>query len=145
MFGNDKKKSTAVVSGVDTLIGPQVFIRGDITFTGGLYVEGRIIGAVVADEGADAVITLAEKGSIEGEVRAPHVIVNGTLRGDIYAGSRLEMASNARVEGNVHYKMIEMAAGAMITGRMIHGESPQKQLPKPEAVKDIKGAKEAVA
>jgi cytoskeletal protein CcmA (bactofilin family) len=145
MFGNDKKKSTAVVGGVDTLIGPQVFIRGDVSFTGGLYVEGRIIGAVVADEGADAVITLSEKGSIEGEVRAPHVIVNGTLRGDIYAGSRLEMAANARVEGNVHYKMIEMAAGAMITGRMVHGDGPQKQLPKPEAVKDIKSAKEAVA
>lgn len=145
MFGNDKKKSAAVGGGVDTLIGPQVFIRGDVTFTGGLYVEGRIIGAVVADEGADAVITLAEKGSIEGEVRAPHVIINGTLRGDIYAGSRLEMAANARVEGNVHYKMIEMAAGAMITGRMVHGEGPQKQLPKPEAVKDFKGAKEALA
>jgi len=145
MFGSDKNKKSQPVGAVDTLIGSQVLIRGDVNFSGGLYVEGRIIGAVVADEGADAVVTLAEKGSIEGEVRAPHVIVNGTLRGDIYASGRLEMAANARVEGNVHYRVIEMAAGAMITGRLIHGDGPPKQLPKPEAVKELKGAKEAAA
>jgi cytoskeletal protein CcmA (bactofilin family) len=145
MFGSDKKKQTLPTGGVDTLIGPQVTVRGDVHFTGGLYVEGRIIGSVIAEEGADAVVTLSEKGSIEGEVRAPHVIVNGVLRGDIYAANRIELAANARVEGNVHYKVVEMAAGAMITGRLIHGDAPQRQLPKPEAVKELKGAKEAVA
>lgn len=144
MFGNEKVKSSrSSAGGVETLIGPRVVIRGDVAFSGGLYVEGRIHGAVVADEEGGAVLTISENGLIEGEVRAPHVIVNGQLRGDLYASERVELAPNARVNGNIYYKVVEMAAGAMITGRLIHGEAPQKQLPKPEAIiKDVKDAKE---
>lgn len=136
MFGNDKPKaarSSGGGGGVETLIGPRVTIRGDVTFSGGLYVEGSIQGSVVADEDADGVLTVAEHGSIEGEVRAPHIIVNGRLDGDVYAGERVELAANARVHGNIYYKVVEMAAGAMITGRLIHGDAPQRQLPKPDA------------
>lgn len=139
MFGNEKKRpARSNGGGVETLIGPRVVIRGDVHFSGGLYVEGRIHGAVIAEEGCpDAVVTLAQDGCIEGEVRAPHVVVNGELRGDVYATGRIELAANARVQGNIYYQVVEMAAGAMISGRLIHGEAPPKQLPKPEIVKDI--------
>lgn len=138
MFGNSKSKPVrSSGGGVETLIGPRVVIRGDVHFSGGLYVEGTVVGAVIAEEGCpDAVVTLAQNGVIEGEVHAPHVIVNGTLRGDVYATGRIELAANARVQGNIYYEVVEMAAGAMICGRLIHGEAPPKQLPKPEVVKD---------
>ena len=134
MFGTEKNKAPrSVASGVETLIGSQVTIRGDLTFSGGLYVEGTVHGSVVSETGAgDAVLTLAERGSIHGEVRAPHVIVNGQLSGDVYASDRIELGASARVHGNLYYKVIEMAAGAVVSGRMIHGDAP-KQLPKPEA------------
>lgn len=140
MFGSEKGKSSRGAAGVETLIGPHVVIRGDVTFSGGLYVEGAIHGSVIADDAeGQAVLTISERGLIEGEVRAPHVIVNGQLRGDLYAAERVELAADARVQGNIFYKVVEMAAGAMITGRLIHGEAPQKQLPKPEAVRDLAG------
>ncbi len=142
MFGNsDKPKSPRNGSGgVETLIGPRVTVRGDVLFSGGLYVEGSIIGSVVAEEGCpDAVVTLSEQGVIEGEVRAPQVVVSGTLRGDVYASGKIVLTPKARVQGNIYYDVVEMAAGAMISGRLIHGEAP-KQLPKPEVVKDIKDA-----
>jgi cytoskeletal protein CcmA (bactofilin family) len=147
MFGSEKSKASRGAAGVETLIGPGVVIRGDVTFSGGLYVEGAIHGAVVADDlEGGAVLTVSERGLIEGEVRAPHVIVNGQLRGDLYAGERVELAANARVQGNIYYKVVEMAAGAMITGRLIHADAPMKQLAKPEAVKDLPvAAKNAVA
>jgi cytoskeletal protein CcmA (bactofilin family) len=140
MFGNGDKSKSARNSGggVETLIGPRVLIRGDVHFSGGLYVEGTVQGAVIADENCpDAVVTLADKGVIEGEVRAPHVIVNGELRGDVYATGHIELSAKARVQGNIYYQVVQMAAGAMISGRLIHGESPPKQLPKPEVVKDL--------
>ena len=58
------------------------------------------------------------------------------MRGDVYATGRIELAAQARVQGNIYYQVVEMAAGAMISGRLIHGEAPPKQLPKPEIVKD---------
>ena len=118
-----KSKTTPAAGQVDTLIGPQVVIRGDFHFSGGLYIEGRIIGKVIADDGAGAMLTLAENGSIEGEIRAPLVVINGRLDGDIHAGERVELASKARVHGNVHYQVVEMHAGAQLTGRLIHADS----------------------
>lgn len=133
MLGRNKSSSTSGSGQVDTLIGPQVSIRGDVTFSGGLYVEGRIHGAVCAEDGAKAVLTLSDHGFIEGEVRVPVVIVNGQLTGDLYASDRIELGAHAKVQGNIHYRMVEMAAGAMITGRLIHDEMPPKQLSGPTA------------
>jgi cytoskeletal protein CcmA (bactofilin family) len=118
-----KNKPAQLDGQVDTLIGPQVVIRGDLQFSGGLYVEGRIVGKVIAQDGERATITLAENGSIEGEVRAPVVILNGRLDGDVYASERIELAAKARVTGNVHYQVVEMLAGSVLTGRLIHAEA----------------------
>lgn len=115
-----KKPSYRDGHAVDTLIGAQVVLRGDLVFSGGLYVEGRIHGRVIAEPGQDAVLTLAEQGSIEGQVEAPVVIINGQLHGDVHAAERVELAAKARVAGNVHYKVVEMSAGAVLTGRLIH-------------------------
>ena len=115
-----KNKPAQIDGQVDTLIGAQVVIHGDLKFSGGLYVEGRIVGKVIAEEGQRATITLAENGSIEGEVRAPVVILNGRLDGDVYASERVELAAKARVQGNVHYQVVEMLAGSVLTGRLIH-------------------------
>jgi len=131
MFGSDKHKPARPTggAGVETLIGPRVVIRGDVHFSGGLYIEGRIEGAVIAEEGDnEAIVTLAERGSIEGEVRAPHVIINGNLQGDIHSTQRIELAAAARVEGNVHYHTVEMIAGSMLTGRLIHQQGEPRRL-----------------
>lgn len=118
MFGSKSNRGGQTV--VDTLIGAQAVIRGDLSFSGGLYIEGRVVGKVVAEDGAQAVVTLAETGIVEGEIRAPVVIVNGKLTGDVHASERVELAANARVQGNVHYQVVEMSAGAQLTGRLIH-------------------------
>ena len=108
---------------IDTLIGPQVTLHGDLVFSGGLYVEGRVHGRIVAEEGAKAVLILAEQGRIEGEVRVPVVVINGALHGDVHASERVELAAKARVVGNVHYQVVEMRAGATLTGRLIHADA----------------------
>lgn len=131
MFGNGDKKSPRN-GHLETLVGPHAVIRGDVGFSGGLYVEGTIHGRVIADDGATAVLTIAEHGAIEGEVRAPVVVINGRMNGDVHAAERIELAANARVNGNIHYKVVEMAAGAMVTGRLIHADTPLAQLAAPE-------------
>ena len=114
---------------IDTLIGAQVTIHGDLVFSGGLYVEGRIHGKVLAEQGARAVLTLAEQGRIEGEVQVPVVILNGELQGDVHASERVELAAKARVLGNIHYKVVEMRAGATLTDRLIHVDADTAAVP----------------
>jgi cytoskeletal protein CcmA (bactofilin family) len=122
MFKQHNKPSSRDGQAVDTLIGAQVTFRGDIEFSGGLYVEGRIIGSVTATAGTRAVLMLAESGVIEGEVHAPVVMIDGRLEGDVHATERVELAAKARVQGNVHYRVVEMHAGAQVTGRLVHAE-----------------------
>ena len=79
-------------------------------------------------------------------MHAPVVVISGRMTGDIHAGERIELAANARVNGNIHYKVVEMAAGAMITGRLIHADAPLAQLTGPEAAPAagrVKGKAEA--
>ncbi|HEY0178258.1 MAG TPA: polymer-forming cytoskeletal protein [Dokdonella sp.] len=130
MFGSDKRNAKAVAA-ISTLIAEGTKIRGDVHFSGGLHLEGVIDGSVSAD-GADAVLTLSEKGRINGEVRVSNAVVNGTVNGDVFVGERLELAGNARVEGNIHYKVLEMAAGAQINGKMLYQAESPRRLPSPD-------------
>ncbi len=134
MFGNSRSSRDGQLV-VDALIGSQVVIRGDVEFSGGLYVEGRIQGKVVALEGASgANLTLAENGIIDGEIRAQVVVISGRMDGDVHASERVELTPSARVNGNVHYQVVEMSAGAQLNGRLIHASSPVAALPAPETV-----------
>jgi len=114
----EKPKQTA---NIDSLIGQNTEIRGDLIFSGGLHVDGKVKGNVIAaDGGEDSVLTLSERGSIEGEVKVPNVVVNGTVIGDVHALSHVELAAHARVHGNVYYTLIEMAMGAEVNGNLVH-------------------------
>lgn len=128
MLGMDKKSARNGTNTVETLIGPRVVIRGDVQFSGGLYVEGKIIGKIIADEGSAAVLTISEQGVIDGEVHAPVVVIAGSLHGDIHASERVELSPTAKVQGNVFYKVVEMAGGATLTGRLIHADAPMSEL-----------------
>ena len=133
MFGNGKRNGGGhALAAITTLIAEGTVIRGDIEFAGGLHLDGLIEGAISA-EGADAVLTLSDKGRVTGEIRASNAVINGTVRGDIVVGERLELAANARIEGNVYYKVLEMAAGAQVNGQMIYQPDPPRQLSGPEA------------
>ncbi|MFT4247822.1 MAG: polymer-forming cytoskeletal protein [Pseudomonas sp.] len=134
MFGSKSNRGGQTV--VDTLIGAQAVIRGDLTFSGGLYIEGRVVGKVTAEDGAQAAVTLAETGIVEGEIRAPVVVINGRLSGDVHASDKVELAANARVQGNVHYQVVEMSAGAQLTGRLIHAGAVVA-LPSPGAREEL--------
>ena len=131
---NRKRNNEQTTRNAETsLIAHGTIIRGDVRFTGTLHLDGRIEGAVLG-EGSDAVFTLSEHGQVQGEVRVPHAMINGQVNGDIYASERLELATQARVVGDVRYNSLEMAAGAQVNGRIAHqGEDHvQRELPAPE-------------
>ncbi|MCK4865352.1 MAG: polymer-forming cytoskeletal protein [Gammaproteobacteria bacterium] len=118
MWGQNKKpKQTAHI---DSLIGQNTEIHGDVYFSGGLHIDGTVKGSVVAENGDDSVLTLSERGTIEGEVKVPNVVVNGSVIGDVHATGHVELAAQARVHGNVYYSLIEMAMGAEVNGKLMH-------------------------
>lgn len=125
-----KTRKTPAGAGSTSLIAADTTVRGDIAFSGALHVCGRVIGNVRGE--GEALFTLSAEGVVEGGVEAPQAIINGTVRGDIHTAGHLQLAARARVEGDVHYRSLEMAAGAQINGRMLHEEEPPRRLAAPE-------------
>jgi cytoskeletal protein CcmA (bactofilin family) len=119
MLNRRRSERAANASHDTSLIARGTVIRGDLRFSGALHLDGCIEGAVLA-EGEDAVFTLSEHGQVHGQIYVPHAIINGQVQGDIHVGERLELAPLARITGDVHYRTLEMAAGAQVNGRMSH-------------------------
>lgn len=124
MLGKKKQKPRRPTGQFDTLVSTRTTVEGDVHFSGGLHVDGKIRGRVVAEEGGDAVLRVSEVGSVEGDIVAPHVIINGMVHGDVYASTHLELAEKASIHGNVYYNLIEMAMGASVNGSLVHQNEP---------------------
>jgi cytoskeletal protein CcmA (bactofilin family) len=117
---------------IDTLIGRSANVQGDIEFAGGLHIDGRITGSVRATHGSGSSLSVSEHGVIEGSVEASNVVLNGRVNGDIIGSERVVLGGKARVRGNVHYGVIEMALGAEISGKLVpRNETPQQKKAKP--------------
>ena len=116
MFG---KRKTFSAGRVDTLIGHGTEVKGDVIFSGGLHVDGKISGNVMAEEGSEAILILSEFGEIKGEVKVPNMVLNGKITGDVYSSSRVELAHKSRITGKVYYNLIEMSSGAEVNGSLI--------------------------
>lgn len=123
MFGRRKKRK---ISKVDSLVGQNTQILGNVNFDDGLHVDGAIKGNVYATDQQSSVLTLSDRGTIEGEVRVPYVVLNGVVLGDVYANQHIELAPSARVEGNVYYGLIEMAVGAEVNGKLVRTAETEK-------------------
>jgi cytoskeletal protein CcmA (bactofilin family) len=115
MFGRRKVTSTRI----DTLLGKTANLQGDLEFSGGLHLDGRVNGNVRSNAADGGALSVSESGFIEGNVEVTNIVMNGTVNGDMYARDRLVLGEKARVNGNVHYGVIEMASGAVITGKLI--------------------------
>jgi cytoskeletal protein CcmA (bactofilin family) len=113
MFSRDKQQAR-----IDTLIGKASRVHGDMEFAGGLHLDGTIEGNLRADPVEGSSLSVSETGSIDGNVEAGSVMLNGAVRGDIIARGRVVLGATARVQGNVYYGVIEMTLGAQIIGKV---------------------------
>jgi cytoskeletal protein CcmA (bactofilin family) len=107
---------------IDSLIGAGTVVDGDVTFSGGLRVDGAVHGKVATVDSHPATLVLSEQARIEGEVRVSHVVINGVVNGPVTANDYLELQAKARVNGDVVYRTLEMHIGAIVQGKLIHAE-----------------------
>ena len=132
MFGKDEATNVIKANVVNdkepaanTLVSKATEIIGDIHFSGELIIEGRVKGSIYAEDDSSAVIRVADKGSVEGEICVPSAVINGLVQGDVRSSNHLELAAKAVVAGNVHYNLIEMVMGSEVNGNLMHISSDQ--------------------
>ncbi len=128
MFAKRKPKRPFIeIKQLSSLIAEDVEITGDVFFAGGIRIDGRIKGNVIARpaEGRTrALLVLSEKGCIEGRVNCGDAVINGSVIGDLDVEHFLELQSNARVSGTIRYEHLQMDVGAAVRGQLVKAEAP---------------------
>ena len=103
---------------IRSLIAQGSRIEGNLRFTEGLRIDGEVVGNTSATLDQPSILVISEAAVVQGELHADHVIINGTVRGPVHARELLELQPQARIEGDVYYKALEMHRGATITGQL---------------------------
>lgn len=112
-----KSKST-----IDSLIGISTSIEGNVRFEGGLRIDGKVKGNVIAEGEEPSMLVISEHAKVEGEVRVAHLVVNGEIVGPVHSSELLELQPKARITGDVFYKALEMHGGALVAGKLTHDQ-----------------------
>ncbi|OFZ97091.1 MAG: cell shape determination protein CcmA [Betaproteobacteria bacterium RIFCSPLOWO2_02_FULL_62_17] len=121
-----RKQPSKPQNRIDSLIGVGTKIEGNVLFSGGLRVDGEIIGNVTASPDQSSTLVLSEHARIDGEIKVSHLVINGAVNGPVYAAEFLELQSHSRIKGDVHYNSLEMHLGAIVEGRLVHRSSEAK-------------------
>ncbi|HYH42664.1 MAG TPA: polymer-forming cytoskeletal protein [Burkholderiales bacterium] len=132
MFGAKPNKPQ---NRIDCLIGTGTRIEGNVVFSGGLRVDGQVRGNIVAEDDKPGTLVVSEQAQVEGEIRVPHVVINGVVTGPVNSTEYVELQAKANVTGDVYYNTLEMQLGAVVQGRLVHQNAA-----KPEKVVQLKPA-----
>lgn len=119
MFGFGKK-ANKIDNRIDTLVGVETRIEGDLHFSGGLRVDGAIRGNVSEQNGTPSTLILGEHGKIEGAITAAKIVLIGKVIGPVKSSQFIELQTTARITGDLYYKSLEMHTGAVIEGKLVY-------------------------
>ena len=102
-------------------LGRSVFIRGELSGSEDIYVDGQVEGTIQLSGNS---LTIGPNGRIRANITAKNVTVNGSIDGNIEAGERTDMRKSAVVKGDVRTRRIAIEEGAYFTGKLeILGDS----------------------
>jgi len=124
-----KKSNEKPCTTIDTLIGVSTDLKGDISFSGGLRIDGKVKGNITARADDNSTLVLSENAVVTGDVSVPHMVINGKIKGNVRSAERLELQSRAEIAGDVHYKVLEIAAGAQVNGALMRATEKGEVIP----------------
>lgn len=117
--GRGTQVNTMAGNSTFSVFGADIAIKGDVSATADLHIDGKIEGDVNCTS-----LVQGESGEIHGAVRATSARLAGTIRGSIEA-NELVILRTARIEGDVTYDALTIEQGAQVDGRFAHRAAPE--------------------
>lgn len=105
---------------IDTLIGANAEVKGTLVFSGGLRIDGKVKGSIMASAQDNSTVVLSERAEVDGDVQVPHITLQGRIKGNVHSSERIELQRRAQITGDVHYKVMQIAVGATVEGNLVH-------------------------
>ncbi len=109
-------------------IGKSVVIKGELTGSEDLYVDGQVEGSISLKNNS---LTVGPHGQVKASVEAKGLIVQGKLEGNILASDRVDLRKSAVVTGDISTQRISIEEGAYLKGKIdIQGSKAEKAVGK---------------
>jgi cytoskeletal protein CcmA (bactofilin family) len=96
-------------------IGKSVVIKGELSGSEDLYVDGNVDGKI---ELRNHSLTVGPNGNVKADVTAKSVVIQGVLDGSVVASDRVELKKSAVVNGDVTTQRIAIEEGAFLKGKV---------------------------
>src|SRR5271170_8408572 len=119
---NPIKTVTAPVD--QATIGRTLVIKGEVTGSEALYIDGRVEGKITMPESR---VTIGRNGKVDASIQAKEVVVMGKVNGNIECSDRVDIRSEGSVTGDVPTVRISVEDGAVLKGGIQVRSSDQKQ------------------
>jgi cytoskeletal protein CcmA (bactofilin family) len=114
-----------------THIGKSIVIKGDVSGSGDVYLDGKFEGSFELLDGA---LTIGPDGGIRASLRARSIVVEGRVDGNLYGLERAELKKSATVVGDIYTPRIAIEDGAFLEGDVrVHRDTPRPQTKKEAA------------
>ncbi len=125
-------RSAGVGTGRDVVnIGKSVLIKGDLSGSEDLTIEGRVEGKI---ELRQHVLTIGPNGRIKAQVFAKVVVVLGEVVGNVEASDKVAIRDSGMVEGDIVAPRVAIAEGARFRGKIDMQKGPRgDEKPGPQA------------
>lgn len=122
MFNKDEKEemtemTTHTSGSADTVIGSTVKVEGNLQCDDTILIDGKFVGTITTSKH----ITIGKDAEVEGDLQADAVYMSGTVRGNISAGSTMELSSTAKLYGDLKTDTLSVEKGAVVQGQCTTG------------------------
>jgi len=97
---------------IDTIIGRDAHIKGTVTATGLIRIDGRVEGEVLHQGD----VAIGESGNVAADIKARNVTIAGTVTGNVEASGKLELLGSARLTGDIVVASLVIGEGALFKG-----------------------------
>ncbi|MFC1665355.1 polymer-forming cytoskeletal protein [Pseudomonadota bacterium] len=112
--------SSPAKSGAGTLLGKGLVLSGEVNFSGGLQVDGNVKGSLKASGDSEpGQLIVGETGQVEGNIDAPEIVINGTVKGNVYSTKSINLGITAVIDGDISYQNLEISRGAVVNGKLL--------------------------
>jgi cytoskeletal protein CcmA (bactofilin family) len=137
---NPIKTVTAPVD--QATIGRTLFIKGEVSGSEALYIDGRIEGKITMPESR---VTIGRNGKVDASVQAREVVVMGKVTGNIECADRVDIRAEGSVQGDISCSRISVEDGAALKGGIQVRSSEAKHKEAQNPSKPAEGSKALAA
>lgn len=113
---------------VETIIGPSVQVEGNFVANGDVVVEGVVSGSIKTAKN----LRIGPEAKIFANISAANAVIAGEVQGNVKIEENLEITSTAKIFGDVKTKIISIASGSSIHGKLTAGPEKKTKLEKIE-------------